>query len=142
MRDGGPDPLERMSDARRIRIERVVSRQNIKWHDQNVLAAETAPTRSNGGWDPSPTGRWCRGCAAPILLPSYLSEGTDMPGQTQDALIRLSDALAARTAAAAGLVASIHAPHARPRSGILWRRDVVAASEQVFPKAESAEIVV
>jgi S1-C subfamily serine protease len=64
-----------------------------------------------------------------------------MPGQTQDALIRLSDALAARTAAAAGLVASIHAPHSRPRSGILWCHDVVVASEQVFPKAESAEIV-
>jgi len=29
MRDGGPDPLERMSDARRIRIERVAGRQNI-----------------------------------------------------------------------------------------------------------------
>jgi hypothetical protein len=28
-----------------------------------------------------------------------------------------------------------------PRSGTLWRPDVVVASEQVFPKAEAAEIV-
>jgi S1-C subfamily serine protease len=64
-----------------------------------------------------------------------------MPDQTRDALLQFSDALTARVAAAAGLVASIHAPHSRPRSGILWRRDVVVASEQVFPKAETAEIV-
>src|ERR1700731_316755 len=73
--------------------------------------------------------------------PSSLSEGTDMPDQTRDALTQFSEALTARVAAAAGLVASIHAPHSRPRSGILWRRDVVVASEQVFPKAETAEIV-
>jgi S1-C subfamily serine protease len=64
-----------------------------------------------------------------------------MPDQTRDALTQFSEALAARVTAAAGLVASIHAPHSRPRSGILWRRDVVVASEQVFPKAETAEIV-
>jgi S1-C subfamily serine protease len=64
-----------------------------------------------------------------------------MADQTRDALTQLSDALAARAAAAAGFVASIHAPKARPRSGILWRPDVVVASEQVFPKFETAEIV-
>jgi len=64
------------------------------------------------------------------------------PNQAEDALTRLSDALAARTAAAAGLVASVHVPHSRPRSGILWRRDVIVASEQVFPKTEAVEIVV
>ena len=64
-----------------------------------------------------------------------------MSNQTHDALIQLSDALAARTAAAAGLVVSIHAPHSRPRSGILWRPGVVVASEQVFPETEAAEIV-
>ena len=47
-----------------------------------------------------------------------------MPNETQDALTQLSDALAVRTAAAAGLVVSIHAPHSRPRSGILWRPGV------------------
>ena len=64
-----------------------------------------------------------------------------MAGQTQDALTQLSDALVARTAAAPGFVASIHVPRSRPRSGILWRPDVVVASEQVFPKTETAEIV-
>jgi S1-C subfamily serine protease len=64
-----------------------------------------------------------------------------MAAPTKDALTQLSDAVAARVATAAGLVASIHPPHSRPRSGILWRPDVVVASEQVFPKAETAEIV-
>jgi hypothetical protein len=64
-----------------------------------------------------------------------------MSKQTHDALIQLSDVLIARSAAAAGLVVSIHAPHSRPRSGILWRPGVVVASEQVFPKTETAEIV-
>jgi S1-C subfamily serine protease len=64
-----------------------------------------------------------------------------MAAQTQDALTRLSDTLVARVSAATGLVASIHIRHARPRSGTLWRSDVVVASEQVFPKAEAAEIV-
>jgi S1-C subfamily serine protease len=64
-----------------------------------------------------------------------------MAAQTQDALTQLSDALAARAAAAAGLVAGIHPPQSRPRSGILWRPDIVVASEQVFPKTEIAEIV-
>src|SRR5205814_1641200 len=61
--------------------------------------------------------------------------------QTPDALTRLSDALAAHVAVATGLVASIHVPPSRPRSGILWRSDVVVASEQVLPKTETAEIV-
>ena len=63
-----------------------------------------------------------------------------MADQTEDALTRLSDALAARTAAAAGLVAGIHAHRSRALSGTLWRPDVVVASEQVFPKIEAAEI--
>jgi S1-C subfamily serine protease len=73
--------------------------------------------------------------------PHLLSEGTGMPNQTQEALTQLSDALAAQVAGATGLVASIHAANARPRSGTLWRPDVIIASEQVFAKAESAEIV-
>jgi len=64
-----------------------------------------------------------------------------MAASTQDALTQLSDALAARTASVAGLVASIHPPQSRPRSGILWRADVVIGSEQVFPKTDIAEIV-
>jgi S1-C subfamily serine protease len=65
----------------------------------------------------------------------------DMAAETEDALTRLSDALAGRTAAAAGLVASIHVAHSRPRSGTAWRADVAVGSEQVFPKAGTANIV-
>ena len=65
-----------------------------------------------------------------------------MPEQTPNPLTQWSDALAALVADSAGLVASIHTPHHRPRSGTLWRPDVVIASEQVFPRADTAEIAV
>ena len=64
-----------------------------------------------------------------------------MPAQAEDTLTRLSDALAARAAAASALVACIHATGSGPRSGTLWRSDVVVASEQVFPKTDRAEIL-
>ncbi|MFI4947384.1 MAG: S1C family serine protease [Alphaproteobacteria bacterium] len=64
-----------------------------------------------------------------------------MPAHAEDALARLSDALVARAAAAGALVACVHAAGSGPRSGTLWRSDVVVASEQVFPKTERAEIV-
>jgi S1-C subfamily serine protease len=73
--------------------------------------------------------------------PHLFKGGIDMAAQTQDALTRFSDVLAARAAAGAGLVASIHLRHSGPRGGILWRPDVVLASEQVFPKAEAAEVI-
>src|SRR5256885_11354348 len=89
-----------------------------------------------------PIRRRAPGCAAPLLLPILSDEGTDMPEQTPNPLTRWSDALAALVAGSAGLVASIHTPHHRPRSGTLWRPDVVIASEQVFPKTDTAEIAV
>src|SRR5882762_7316553 len=89
-----------------------------------------------------PSGGLRPGCAAPILPPILLGGGTDMPDQTPNALTQWSEALAALVAGSAGLVASIHTPHHRPRSGTLWRPDVVIGSEQVFPKADTAEIVV
>lgn len=52
----------------------------------------------------------------------------------------LSEALAARAAAATGFVAGLAAPRSRPLSATLWRADVAIASEQVFPKAEAAEL--
>ena len=64
-----------------------------------------------------------------------------MANQTPDALTELSNALAARAATAARLVASIHTRRSRPLSGTLWRPDVIVASDQVFPKTEAAEIV-
>ena len=64
-----------------------------------------------------------------------------MPAHAEDTLTRLSDALAARAAASSALVVGIDAPGSRPRSGTLWRSDVVVASEQVFPTTDRADIV-
>lgn len=64
-----------------------------------------------------------------------------MPDKAEDTLTRLSDALAARAAAASALVVGIDAPGAGPRSGTLWRSDVVVASAQVFPRTDHADIV-
>jgi S1-C subfamily serine protease len=64
-----------------------------------------------------------------------------MSDQPQDLLAQLSEALAARAAAAGGLVASLHLEQGRPRSATLWRPDVAIASEQVLAKFDAAEIV-
>jgi S1-C subfamily serine protease len=64
-----------------------------------------------------------------------------MPAKAEDTLARLSDALAARAAAASVFVVGIRATGSGPRSGTLWRGDVVVASEQVLPKTDRAEIV-
>jgi S1-C subfamily serine protease len=64
-----------------------------------------------------------------------------MPAHPEDALTRLSDALAARAAASGALVARVRASGAGPRSATLWRRDVAIASAQVFPRTDRVEIV-
>jgi S1-C subfamily serine protease len=64
-----------------------------------------------------------------------------MLAKPEDTIARLSDALAARAAAASALVVGIRAAGSGPRSGTLWRGDVVVASEQVFPKTDRAEIL-
>lgn len=58
----------------------------------------------------------------------------------QDGLIAFSAALAARAAAGKGFVAGLAVPHSRPLSATLWRADVAIASEQVFPRVETAEL--
>jgi len=45
MRHGRPDPLERMSDARRIGVERVLVGENSKGLGMEVIAAEAPATR-------------------------------------------------------------------------------------------------
>ena len=60
--------------------------------------------------------------------------------QTQDELARLSAALEVRTADAQRLVVVVRAPHASPRSGTVWRPDIVIASDQSFPDCPEAEI--
>ena len=63
-----------------------------------------------------------------------------MPDNVQDPLTSLSAALVERTRLAQPLVAGIVAPGHQMRSGTLWRKDVVAASEQSFPDAGEAKV--
>jgi S1-C subfamily serine protease len=60
---------------------------------------------------------------------------------TQDLLSRFSAALVERTATARPLVAGIRVRGHALRSAILWRKDVIVASEQALPRAEEAEVV-
>src|SRR5260370_16247832 len=55
-------------------------------------------------------------------------------------LLNLSQALADRARLARPLVAAIALPGHRMRSGTLWRKDVVVASEQRFPDAGEANV--
>jgi S1-C subfamily serine protease len=59
----------------------------------------------------------------------------------QDLLTQFSAAISERAAAARPLVAALHVRGHSRRSGILWRKDVVIASEQVLPRVQEAEIV-
>lgn len=57
-----------------------------------------------------------------------------------DVFEQFSDALADRTAAATASVVAIRTGH-RPRTGILWRPDVVVTSEQVLPDEAEVTLV-
>ena len=59
-----------------------------------------------------------------------------MADQSRDLLLQLSTALAAATASAQSSVVAIRTTQSPALSGTLWRRDLVVASEQVFPKAD------
>src|SRR5258708_1432251 len=98
------------------------------------------PGRTAG--PPLPNRPMVQGLRNRDAVPHLMRGGTSMPVEAEDPLTRLSDAMAARAAAASGLVVCIHAAGSGPRSGILWRNDVVVASAQVFPKTDPAEIVV
>jgi S1-C subfamily serine protease len=65
-----------------------------------------------------------------------------MSENTQNPLSNLSEALVERVRAARPLVVGIAAPGHRKRSGTLWRKDVVVASEQSFPDVDEAEVTV
>jgi S1-C subfamily serine protease len=58
----------------------------------------------------------------------------------QNPLVNLSEAVAERVRLARPLVAGIAVPGHRLRSGTLWRKDVVVASEQRFPDAGEAKV--
>jgi len=63
-----------------------------------------------------------------------------MPDAAQDPLVHLSEAFAERTKLARPLVAGIAAQGHQRRSGTLWRKDVVVASEQAFPDVAEARV--
>jgi len=58
----------------------------------------------------------------------------------ENPLVNLSEALAERARLARLLVAGIAVPGHRLRSGTLWRKDVVVASEQRFPDTGEAKV--
>jgi S1-C subfamily serine protease len=64
-----------------------------------------------------------------------------MAGDSKDLLLQFSAALVSATASAQSSVVAIRAPRSPPLSGTLWRNNLVVASEQVFPRADAAEIV-
>src|SRR5579864_3185836 len=59
----------------------------------------------------------------------------------RDELTRLSDVLAARAAAATPHVAGLRAAGGRPLTATLWRAGIAVASDQCFPKAGEADLV-
>jgi S1-C subfamily serine protease len=63
---------------------------------------------------------------------------SDVP---QDELTRLSDALAARASSSLRYVAGLRVAGAPPLTATLWRAGVAVASEQCFPPASEAELV-
>jgi S1-C subfamily serine protease len=63
-----------------------------------------------------------------------------MPDIAENPLVNLSAALAERTRLAQPLAAAIAAERHRIRSGTLWRKDVVVASEQAFPDISEASV--
>jgi S1-C subfamily serine protease len=63
-----------------------------------------------------------------------------MADMAESPLINLSKALAERVRLARPLVAGVAVPGHRMRSGTLWRKDVVVASEQRFPDAGDAKV--
>jgi S1-C subfamily serine protease len=63
-----------------------------------------------------------------------------MADTAQNPLVNLSEAVAERVRLARPLVAGIAVPGHRIRSGTLWRKDVVVASEQRFPDAGEAKV--
>jgi S1-C subfamily serine protease len=64
-----------------------------------------------------------------------------MADTAENPLVNLSETLAERVRLARPLVAGIAVPGHRMRSGTLWRKDVVVASEQRFPEAGDAKVI-
>src|ERR1700704_2861963 len=63
-----------------------------------------------------------------------------MTDQT-DLLAQFSKALAARAEAAKNAVAAIRLAHGRHMTGMVWRSEIVIASEQSLPRKDDFELV-
>src|SRR6266852_6022147 len=63
-----------------------------------------------------------------------------MTDQT-DLLAQFSNALAARAEAAKNAVVAIRLAHGRHMTGMVWRSDVVVASEQSLPRKDEFELI-
>ena len=63
-----------------------------------------------------------------------------MTDQT-DLLAQFSNALAARADAAKNAVAAIRLAHGRHMTGMVWRPEIVIASEQSLPRKDDFELV-
>jgi S1-C subfamily serine protease len=57
-----------------------------------------------------------------------------------DLLAQFSNALATRAAAAKGAIVAIRLPHGRHVTGMVWRSDIVVASEQSLPQMDDFEL--
>jgi len=64
-----------------------------------------------------------------------------MADVAENPLINLSEALVERARLARALVAAVAVPGHRMRSATFWRKDVVVASEQRFPDAGDARVI-
>src|SRR3979490_1858934 len=58
-----------------------------------------------------------------------------------DLLVQFSNALATRAEAANNAVVAIRLAHGRHLTGIVWRSDIVVASEQSLPRKDDFELV-
>jgi S1-C subfamily serine protease len=66
---------------------------------------------------------------------------TDQPDPSADPLVQFSNALAARAETAKNAVVAIRLAHGRHITGMLWRSDIVVASEQSLPRKDEFELV-
>ncbi|SHK38170.1 serine protease, S1-C subfamily, contains C-terminal PDZ domain [Bradyrhizobium lablabi] len=66
---------------------------------------------------------------------------TDQADPAADPLVQFSNALVARAETANNAVVAIRLAHGRHLTGLLWRSDIVVASEQSLPRKDEFELV-
>jgi S1-C subfamily serine protease len=66
---------------------------------------------------------------------------TDQADPAADPLVQFSNALVARAETANNAVVAIRLAHGRHLTGLLWRSDIIVASEQSLPRKDEFELV-